>query len=127
MDDILLFLCSIFVLKQNNKFLFTKFNFLVKISIDIYQRENMDMNTNNNIIYQLQASSKYENLSVDKIKKSSFEKNDVIDTSANTSSKKEDSVKRIEKQISSMPSLNNAKEELTKSSNLNRLFLQSMI
>ena len=41
--------------------------------------------------------------------------------------KKDDIIKRVENQVSSMPSLKTANEELNKSSNLNKLLLQSMI
>ncbi len=87
----------------------------------------MEINTNNAIIYQLQASNKYESLSIDKSNKSSFEKNDVVDTSANNNPNKDDNIKKVENQISSMPNLDNANEELNKSSNLNKLLLQSMM
>lgn len=86
----------------------------------------MELNTNNSIVYQQLSQNKYNSLSADKVNKSSFEKNDVVDTSGNNNPQKSDVVKRVENQISSMPSLNNANEELTKSSNLNKLLLQSM-
>ncbi len=87
----------------------------------------MQLNTNASIVYQLQSNSKYENLSAEKANKSSFEKNDEIDTSGNKDTQKDDSIKRVENQVSSMPSLKTANEELNKSSNLNKLLLQSMI
>lgn len=87
----------------------------------------MQLNTNASIVYQLQSNSKYENLSAEKVNKSSFEKNDEIDTSGNKDTQKDDSIKRVENQVSSMPSLKTANEELNKSSNLNKLLLQSMI
>lgn len=87
----------------------------------------MQLNTNASIVYQLQSNSKYENLSAEKANKSSFEKNDEIDTSGNKDTQKDDIIKRVENQVSSMPSLKTANEELNKSSNLNKLLLQSMI
>lgn len=87
----------------------------------------MQLNTSASIVYQLQSNSKYENLSAEKANKSSFEKNDEIDTSGNKDTQKDDSIKRVENQVSSMPSLKTANEELNKSSNLNKLLLQSMI
>ena len=87
----------------------------------------MQLNTNASIVYQLQSNSKYENLSAEKANKSSIEKNDEIDTSGNKDTQKDDIIKRVENQVSSMPSLKTANEELNKSSNLNKLLLQSMI
>ena len=86
----------------------------------------MELNTNNSIVYQQLSQNKYNSLSSDKVNKSSFENGDVVDTSGNNNPQKSDVVKRAENQISSMPNLNNANEELTKSSNLNKLLLQSM-
>ena len=55
-----------------------------------------------------------------------MEKNDSIDISNNKNTQRDEESKKIENITSSIPSLNNAKEELIKNSNLNKLFIQSL-
>lgn len=91
----------------------------------------MELSNNNNLssnfLYQQIAKNKSEDLSIQKDLKSTFEKNDSVDSSNNKNTQRDEESKKIENMTSSIPSLNNAKEELTKNSNLNKLFLQTLI
>ena len=89
------------------------------------------MELNNNyqsasFLYQERSTEKAITSSVDKADKSTFENSDNVETSNNKNIQRDEESKKIENQISSMPNLNNAKEELSKNSNLNRLFLQNI-
>jgi hypothetical protein len=89
------------------------------------------MELNNNyqnigLLYQQFATSKSENDSVDKTTKSTFEKNDNVEVSNNKNTQRDEESKKLENLISSMPSLDNAKEELSKNSNLNKLLLENL-
>ena len=77
-------------------------------------------------LYQQIAKDKSESSSIQKDLKSTFEKNDSIDISNNKNTQRDEESKKIENITSSIPSLNNAKEELIKNSNLNKLFIQSL-
>lgn len=84
-------------------------------------------NTNLNIIYQQFANNKKELSNVDKNIKSTFENNNSVETSNNKNVQRDEESKKVENSIYSTPSLNNAKEELQKNGNLNKLFLQTLI
>lgn len=84
-------------------------------------------NTNTAIIYQQFANDKKELSNVDKSIKSTFENNNSVETSNNKNTQRDEESKKIENTISSSPSLANASEELQKNSNLNKLFLQTLI
>ena len=89
------------------------------------------MELNNNyqsasLLYQQLSNEKSITSSVDKIDKSTFEKLDNVDVSNDKNTQRDEESKKIENTVSSMPNLNNAKEELFKNSNLNRLFLQNI-
>lgn len=89
------------------------------------------MELNNNyqnmsLLYQQFATNKSENDSVDKTAKSTFEKNDNVEVSNNKNTQRDEESKKLENLISSMPSLDNAKEELSKNSNLNKLLLENL-
>lgn len=83
--------------------------------------------TNTAIIYQQFANDKKELSNVDKSIKSTFENNNSVETSNNKNTQRDEESKKIENTISSSPSLANASEELQKNSNLNKLFLQTLI
>lgn len=78
------------------------------------------------LLYKQLASDKESILSVDKNDKSTFEKSDTVEVSNDKNSQRDEESKKIENIISSAPSLNNAKEELNKNSNLNKLLLQNL-
>lgn len=84
-------------------------------------------NTNLNIIYQRFENDKKELPNVDKNAKSTFENTSSIETSNNKNIQRDEESKKLENMISSSPSLANANEELQKNSNLNKLFLQTLI
>ncbi|MBU0924540.1 hypothetical protein KKG81_06605 [bacterium] len=89
------------------------------------------MELNNNyqsasLLYQQLSNEKSITSSVDKSDKSTFEKLDNVDVSNDKNTQRDEESKKIENTVSSMPNLNNAKEELFKNSNLNRLFLQNI-
>lgn len=81
---------------------------------------------NSNTIYQQLADEKSLLSSVDKNDKSTFEKNNTTDTANNKNTQRDEESKKIENTVSSLPNLNNAKEELSKNNNLNKLFLQNI-
>jgi|UniRef100_UPI0040483A69 hypothetical protein len=78
------------------------------------------------ILFQQLASEKTQVSSVDKIVKSTFEKTDMTEVSNNKNTQRDEESKKLENLISSMPSLDNAKEELSKNGNLNKLLLQTI-
>jgi ABC-type transporter Mla subunit MlaD len=84
-------------------------------------------NQNSSTIYKDLANEKSQLASVDKKDKSTFEKNDNVDSSNNKNTQRDEESKKIENTVSSTPSLDNAKEELSKNGNLNRLFLQTLM
>ena len=84
------------------------------------------MELNNNyqsvgFLYQQLSKEKDITSSVDKNDKSTFEKLDNVDVSNNKNTQRDEESKKIENTVSSMPNLNNAKEELSKNNNLNKL------
>lgn len=88
----------------------------------------MEINNNQNssLIYQQLSKEKSTIASVDKNDKSTFEKNDTVDSSNNKNTQRDEESKKMENMISSTPSLNNAQEELSKNANLNRLLLENL-
>ena len=89
------------------------------------------MELNNNyqsvgFLYQQLSKEKDITSSVDKNDKSTFEKLDNVDVSNNKNTQRDEESKKIENTVSSMPNLNNAKGELSKNNNLNKLFLQNI-
>lgn len=84
-------------------------------------------NQNSSTIYKDLANEKSLLASVDKKDKSTFEKNDNVDSSNDKNTQRDEESKKIENTVSSTPSLDNAKEELSKNGNLNRLFLQTLM
>jgi hypothetical protein len=90
----------------------------------------MELSNNSSLsssfLYQQIAKDKSESSSIQKDLKSTFEKNDSIDISNNKNTQRDEESKKIENITSSISSLNNAKEELIKNSNLNKLFIQSL-
>ncbi len=89
------------------------------------------MELNNNyqsvgFLYQQLSKEKDITSSVDKNDKSTFEKLDNVDVSNNKNTQRDEESKKIENTVSSLPNLNNAKEELSKNNNLNKLFLQNI-
>ena len=84
-------------------------------------------NQNSSTIYKDLANEKSQLASVDKKDKSTFEKNDNVDSSNNKNTHSDYESKKIENTVSSTPSLDNAKEELSRNGNLNRLFLQTLM
>lgn len=89
------------------------------------------MELNNNyqsasLLYQQLSNEKSITSSVDKSDKSTFEKLDNVDVSNDKNTQRDEESKKIENTVSSMPNLNNAKEELFKNSNLNKLFLENI-
>lgn len=83
-------------------------------------------NQDTNAIYQ-QFANKSLLTSVDKNNKSTFEKNDMVEVSNNKNTQRDEESKKIENLVSSTSSLNNAKEEISKNGNLNKLFLQNLM
>ncbi len=81
---------------------------------------------NISLIYQQLSSEKSQLSSVDKKDKSTFEKNDNVESSNDKNSQRDEESKKIENMVSTVPNLDNAKQELTKSSNLNKLLLQNL-
>ena len=89
------------------------------------------MELNNNyqsvgFLYQQLSKEKDITSSVDKNDNSTFEKLDNVDVSNNKNTQRDEESKKIENTVSSLPNLNNAKEELSKNNNLNKLFLQNI-
>ncbi|MFA9238772.1 MAG: hypothetical protein ACEQSQ_02635 [Candidatus Paceibacteria bacterium] len=89
------------------------------------------MELNNNyqsvgFLYQQLSKEKDITSSVDKNDKSTFEKLDNVDVSNNKNTQRDEESKKIENTVSSLPNLNNAKEELSKNNNLNKFFLQNI-
>gem|GEM_PF-3769647 len=83
-------------------------------------------NQDSSTIYQ-QLASKSQLTSIDKKDKSTFEKSDMVEVSNNKNTQRDEESKKIENTISSTSSLNNAKEEIFKNGNLNKLFLQNLM
>ncbi len=88
----------------------------------------MELNSyqNNSANYQQLANNKSALMNVDKNEKSTYEKTDSVDISNNKNSQRDEESKKIENTIATLPSLDNAKEEISKSANLNKLFLQNL-
>jgi hypothetical protein len=89
----------------------------------------MQLNTysqDSSTIYQ-QLANKSQLTSIDKNDKSTFEKNDMVEVSNDKNTQRDEESKKIENAVSSAPSLNNAKEEISKNGNLNKLFLQNLM
>ena len=90
----------------------------------------MELSNNSSLsssfLYQQIAKDKSESSSIQKDLKSTFEKNDSIDISNNKNTQRDEESKKIENITSSISRLNNAKQELIKNSNLNKLFIQSL-
>jgi hypothetical protein len=78
------------------------------------------------LIYQQLSNEKSQLSSVDKKDRSTFEKNDTVDDSNNKNTQRDEESKKIENMISSAPSLDNAKEEISKNGNLNKMLLQNL-
>lgn len=78
------------------------------------------------LIYQQLSNEKNQLSSVDKKDRSTFEKNDTVDDSNNKNTQRDEESKKIENMISSAPSLDNAKEEISKNGNLNKMLLQNL-
>ena len=81
---------------------------------------------NSTLVYQQLSSEKYQLSSVDKNDKSTFEKNDSVEVSNDKNPQRDEESKKIENMISSAPSLDNAKEEISKNGNLNKMLLQNL-
>ena len=81
---------------------------------------------NISLIYQQLSSEKSQLSSVDKNGKSTFEKNDSVENSNDKNSQRDEESKKIENMISSAPNLDNAKEEIFKNGNLNKMLLQTL-
>ncbi len=88
----------------------------------------MELNSyqNNSANYQQLANNKSALMNVDKNEKSTYEKTDSVDISNNKNSQRDEESKKIENTVATLPSLDNAKEEISKSANLNKLFLQNL-
>ncbi len=89
----------------------------------------MQLNTysqDSSTIYQ-QLANKSQLTSIDKNDKSTFEKNDMVEVSNDKNTQRDEESKKIENAVSSAPSLSNAKEEISKNGNLNKLFLQNLM
>ena len=84
-------------------------------------------NQSSSSIYKDLANEKSQLTSIDKNGKSTFEKNDTVESSNNKNTQRDEESKKIENTVSSTPSLSNAKEELSKNGNLNKLFLQNLM
>ena len=83
-------------------------------------------NQDSTTIYQ-QFANKSLLSSIEKNDKSTFEKNDMVEVSNNKNTQRDEESKKIENTISSAPSLSNAKEEISRNGNLNKLFLQNLM
>lgn len=83
-------------------------------------------NQDSTTIYQ-QFANKSLLSSIDKNDKSTFEKNDTVEVSNDKNTQRDEESKKIENTVSSAPSLSNAKEEISKNGNLNKLFLQNLM
>ena len=83
-------------------------------------------NQDSTTIYQ-QFANKSLLTSIDKNDKSTFEKNDTVEVSNDKNTQRDEESKKIENTVSSAPSLSNAKEEISKNGNLNKLFLQNLM
>lgn len=83
-------------------------------------------NQDSSTVYQ-QFANKSLLTSVDKSSKSTFEKNDMVDVSNEKNTQRDEESKKIENTVSSAPSLSNAKEEISRNGNLNKLFLQNLM
>lgn len=83
-------------------------------------------NQDSSTVYQ-QFANKSLLTSVDKNSKSTFEKNDMVDVSNEKNTQRDEESKKVENTVSSAPSLSNAKEEISKNGNLNKLFLQNLM
>jgi hypothetical protein len=81
---------------------------------------------NISLIYQQLSSEKSQLSSVDKKDKSTFEKNDSVENSNDKNTQRDEESKKVENMISSTSSLNNAKEEISKNGNLNKMLLQTL-
>lgn len=89
----------------------------------------MQLNTysqDSSTIYQ-QLANKSQLTSIDKNDKSTFEKSDMVEVSNDKNTQRDEESKKIENAVSSAPSLSNAKEEISKNGNLNKLFLQNLM
>ena len=90
----------------------------------------MELSNNSSLsssfLYQQIAKDKSESSSIQKDLKSTFEKNDTVDDSNNKNTQRDEESKKIENMISSAPSLDNAKEEISKNGNLNKMLLQNL-
>ncbi len=84
-------------------------------------------NQSSSTIYKDLANEKSQLTSIDKNGKSTFEKNDTVESSNNKNTQRDEESKKIENTVSSTPSLGNAKEKLNKNGNLNKLFLQNLM
>ena len=101
------------------------YNFVINKKLE----ETMEINNksqNIGLIYQQLSSQKSELSSVDKNDKSTFEKNDSVEVSNDKNPQRDEESKKIENMISSAPSLDNAKEEISKNGNLNKMLLQNL-
>ena len=88
----------------------------------------MQLNTysqDSSTIYQ-QLANKSQLTSIDKNDRSTFEKNDMVEVSNNKNTQRDEESKKIENTVSSTPSLDNAKEEISKNGNLNKMLLQNL-
>lgn len=81
---------------------------------------------NSALVYQQLSNDKIQLSSVDKNDKSTFEKNDSLELSNNKNPQRDEESKKIENVVSSAPSLDNAKEEISKNGNLNKMLLQNL-
>jgi hypothetical protein len=84
-------------------------------------------NQSSSTIYQQLSNEKSQQASIDKNNKSTFERNDMVESSNNKNTQRDEESKKIENMTSSNPNLANAKEELSKSGKLNKLFLENLI
>lgn len=106
-------------------FIVFSYNFVINKKLE----ETMEINNksqNIGLIYQQLSSQKSELSSVDKNDKSTFEKNDSVEVSNDKNPQRDEESKKIENMISSAPSLDNAKEEISKNGNLNKMLLQNL-
>lgn len=106
-------------------FIVFSYNFIINKKLE----ETMEINNksqNIGLIYQQLSSQKSELSSVDKNDKSTFEKNDSVEVSNDKNPQRDEESKKIENMISSAPSLDNAKEEISKNGNLNKMLLQNL-
>lgn len=78
-------------------------------------------------IYQQVASEKSKLTAIDKNNKSTFEKNDSVDSSNDKNTQRDEESKKNENAVSLTPGLANAKEELSKNGNLTKLLLQTLM